>query len=748
MLREITKDDLDTILRWRNSPDVRKVMFSDHEITEKEHQKWWNNLSNNSSKKALIFSNNEIDCGVVNYFDIDNKLKNCHWGFFLSNHLPSNIDKLEIWLQLEKEAIEFAFSNLGCNNLICETFEFNKPVIEIHKRFGFVKSDTIYRLKENKKSKVIVTELKRSDYYKESTKKGINESSVKAEINTDVEYCRLKKNIVFLSKSNVDFLSKQFIQTAKKYNIDAKVTNYHFGNYMLDVNDPLSDLRREKIDFLFFLETMESFIDFGSVFSLNNLDLLSKQWDDYLKNIKLIRAKINGIIFIGTPVFIESFPVSANLASEENKRLLEFKSSLEKKLVKFVETIENTYTLDLNHIIQRTGRNKSNPSKYKYLARAPFSFEFNRCLIDNIIGLILSLNQKTARVIALDLDNTLWGGVIGDDGINGIQLGGDYPGNVFRTLQALFLSIKERGFLLVVCSKNTESIAIDAIESHPEMLISMDDLVTYKINWMPKINNMREISSEIGINIDSICFIDDSPVERNEVRYFAPEVFVPELPEEISSWPEYIINLPELTMFNITDEDKSRSESYKIRSKINEYTNSTLEREKYLSSLEMSLSFEPCSKTNSYRILQLINKTNQFNTTTKRYNTQEFEKIIKDYQCFGVRLIDNAGSDEIIGVIILNIESTNCDVDSFLLSCRVLGREIEAAILAWLCKYLSARNIRKLSGKIIPTKRNDPVLDLYSKYGFREKDNLSFELNLKNEKITKPSWIAIDGEMN
>jgi FkbH-like protein len=558
------------------------------------------------------------------------------------------------------------------------------------------------------------------------------------------QYKRLSIQVAFLSRSNVDFLAKIFVQNAGKYCIDVFITEVPFGQWVTEINNHDSSLRKTKHDYLFFVETIDDMISFGSILSDNYLDKILRQWLIYLNNIKSCRKKVNGIIFIATPIYLSSWVSSINILSKDAVLIRDLIYSMNKQLLNLVNDIADTYIIDFDSILQGLGRKLSHPDKYKYLARMPFSLEFNQEISNYILGAILSLSGKSARLIVLDLDNTLWNGVVGDDGIYGISMDGDYPGNVYQVLQELFLILKNKGFALAIASKNTESIAMDAIVNHPDMVLSIDDFVVHKINWLPKSKNIREISDETGLGMDSICFIDDSVLERREVVAFFPEVFVPDLPEEVASWPEFILNLPELSYFNFTKEDAGRSDSYKLRTIINSVSDDMKERESFLESIEMSIYIELYSTKNKQRVLQLINKTNQFNTTTRRYNESNIEKLLKSGQCFAIRLKDNIGTNEIIGVVIIKIENNLSIIDTFLLSCRVLGRDIETAILYWLCQYLVSKKISRLYGEVIHTNRNKPVQRLYADHSFTKINNSSYELILSNCKIKKPAWVKIE----
>jgi FkbH-like protein len=558
------------------------------------------------------------------------------------------------------------------------------------------------------------------------------------------DYKRLSINVAFLSKSNIDFLAKNFEQNAREYCINALVTKVPFGQWMTEVNNQNSFLRKTKHDYIFFIETIDDMVPFGSVLSNDHIDGILRQWSIYLENIESCRKKMSGIMFVATPIYLSSWASSVNIFSDDARSIRNMIDLMNNQLLDLVNSASDMYVFDLDSILKKLGKNLAQPSKYKYLARAPFSIEFNQEISNYILGIILSLSGKSARLIVLDLDNTLWGGVIGDDGVHGISIGGDYPGNIYQMLQKIFLLLRNRGFALAIASKNTENIAIEAFTEHSEMILSIGDFVVCKINWAPKYKNIEDIAKEVGLGLDSICFIDDSLAERKEIKAIFPEIFTPELPSEVANWPEFILNLPELSCFNLTNDDLKRSNSYKLRTIINSVSDDVKERELFLSSLEMSIGIEPYSIKNKQRILQLVNKTNQFNTTTRRYNESDIEKILINGQCFSIRLRDNIGTDEIVGVLMIKFESNYSAIDNFLLSCRVLGRDIETAVLYWLYKYLNSKKIKILRGKIIFTERNKPVQGLYLKHGFVEVDESNYELVLGKINFKSPTWIKIE----
>ncbi|MDH5471995.1 MAG: UDP-4-amino-4,6-dideoxy-N-acetyl-beta-L-altrosamine N-acetyltransferase [Gammaproteobacteria bacterium] len=742
MLREICAQDLDDILRWRNSSEVRQVMFTDHVISENEHLAWWDAIKKDHTRKCLICSLDGVDVGIVNYFDIDNNAR-CHWGFYLSSDLGNQLMRMKAWQSLEKDAIEYAFEILRCDRLICESFRFNRPVIEMHKRFGFEEVAIETKEKNGAPEEVVITELTSDKYYQKFDSHRASLVKTLSDAGQRNEYRRLSRNCVILGSSNLDFFSNAFSQHAAEYKINLSFAEVPYGQYMIQISDPESQLCKVSHDYVVFIERLDDFINTDDVLSEKILVNLQHRWIDYLELIRRARGQLKGVFLIANPVSINSWICSANPAVNENKIIYEHIEKMNLQLMDLCDEIDDAHIIDISSLASKVGHDVANPGKYWYMARAPFSIQFSNSLSQHILGMMLALEGKTARVIALDLDNTLWKGVIGDDGISGIALGGDYPGNVYKIIQKVLKSFRERGIALVLCSKNTEEIAFEVFEKHPDMVINKDDLTSWRVNWLPKPQNIRDLSVELDLGLASFCFIDDNPLEREEMRMSVPEIFVPEMPADISDWPEYILNLPELVDLGLTDEDRKRVDQYKIRSEIKRGEAQAGSRDEFLKSLDMQMHIEPITQNSQQRIMQLIKKTNQFNVTTRRYSEVDLKNILDHGECFSVRLKDKFGSDEIVGVLILVYEDNKVRIDTLLLSCRVLGRGVETALLAWLHSYLLKNNCQILIGEIVPTERNLPVRDIYVQHGFDDLGNNFYELNLPDRKIDMPIWIKV-----
>lgn len=366
---------------------------------------------------------------------------------------------------------------------------------------------------------------------------------------------------------------------------------------------------------------------------------------------------------------------------------------------------------------------------------------------DMAARLLAAMRGLSHKCLVLDLDNTLWGGVIGDDGLEGIVLGqGNALGEAFREFQDYVLSLGNRGIILAVCSKNDEAVARNVFEQHPEMLLRTKDIACFVANWKDKAENLRCIAQTLNIGLDSLVFVDDNPFERNLIRQELPMVAVPELPDDPAQYPETLGAAGYFEALEITQEDKARGQQYKANEEREASRKSATDMQSYLRSLEMRLIWAPFDEVGLARIVQLINKTNQFNLTTRRFTTEQVMEIMRDPSriTFQFRLIDRFGDNGVIAVVILGQDdSASMEIETFLMSCRVLGRQVEESILNILVQEAKARGACRLRGVYRPTEKNGMVKNLYANLGFTaaadEGDGGSFwilEFDAFAEKIT------------
>jgi FkbH-like protein len=321
------------------------------------------------------------------------------------------------------------------------------------------------------------------------------------------------------------------------------------------------------------------------------------------------------------------------------------------------------------------------------------------------------------------LDNTLWGGVVGDDGLEGIKIGqGNAIGEAYLEVQNAALALRDRGIILAVSSKNEDAIARSPFREHPDMLLKEEHISVFKANWKDKASNIEMIANELNIGLDSIVFFDDNPVERMQVRAQLPEVAVPELPSDVSLYARTLLNAGYFDVVGISEEDKQRASQYQANKQRGELLSQVHDLGAFLLSLEMKVDASHFLKISVPRVTQLINKTNQFNLTTKRYTESGIEELMNkpNFITLQVRLSDRFGDNGIISIGICEIKGDVCEIDTWLMSCRVFGRRVEEFQLAELVRFAESKGATQLVGKYIPTQKNVIVSGLYERLGFEK----------------------------
>lgn len=358
------------------------------------------------------------------------------------------------------------------------------------------------------------------------------------------------------------------------------------------------------------------------------------------------------------------------------------------------------------------------------VAKLAFAYDCVPFYADRLGSLLGALRGKARKCLILDLDNTMWGGVIGDDGMAGINMRqGDATGEAHLTLQQFALELHKRGILLAVSSKNTDEVAREPFRSHPEMLVREKHIVAFQANWKDKASNIAAIAQELNIGLDSLVFVDDNPVERDQIRQALPQVLVPELSSDPSDYARRTLATGAFEAVAFLQEDKTRSETYKANAQRLALKSDAINMEDYLASLEMEIHFDPFDQTGRSRIAQLINKSNQYNLTTRRYTESDVAQVEEDPGAFTlqVRLKDKFGDNGMISVIICRPEGPDTWlIDTWLMSCRVLGRQVEHMVLQEILHHARAAGVRRLVGEWRPSGRNDMVRDHYGKLGFAQ----------------------------
>jgi FkbH-like protein len=367
-------------------------------------------------------------------------------------------------------------------------------------------------------------------------------------------------------------------------------------------------------------------------------------------------------------------------------------------------------------------------------AELHFTPEYLNSLSNSVVEIIHVLQGKFKKCVILDLDNTLWGGIIGDDGLENIQIGALGVGKAFTRFQKWLKELKNRGIILAVCSKNEESIAKLPFLKHPEMVLKLDDIAVFMANWNSKADNINQIQQILNISFDSMVFLDDNPAEREIVRLHLPMVCVPELPIDPSYYLPFLIseNLFETVSYSKNDLDRTRQ--YQEEAKRVELSKSITNMDDYLNSLEMTAKISPFKEIDVERIAQLTQRSNQFNLKTIRYTSIEIERIMSDsnFLTVSAEVADKFGNYGLIGVVIIEIKDSISIIDTWIMSCRVLKRTVEHTLMNYVVDSLLKLNVQTLIGQYIPTDKNKLVKNLLRDLGMSEIESNHYSLNVNN----------------
>lgn len=349
----------------------------------------------------------------------------------------------------------------------------------------------------------------------------------------------------------------------------------------------------------------------------------------------------------------------------------------------------------------------------------------------------IALNRK--KCLVLDLDNTLWGGVLGEDGVDGIKLGGDYPGKAFSYWQQSLLQLAHNGVILAVCSKNNENDVEEAWDKNPHMVLRREHFSALRINWRDKATNLRELAEELNIGLDSMVFLDDNPSERELIKQMLPEVTVPDFPDKPYQLMPFFKQLVEkyFRIYQVTEEDRAKTQQYRANAMRQAEMGRFADMESYLYSLDMLLEIIPADEHNIPRIAQMTQKTNQFNLTTCRYTEADVKQRLSDgWRIYCMSVSDRFGDNGITGTIFLKpVDDTSVSIDTLLLSCRILGKGIEEAFFKTVLNLMRLDGYRRVTAEYLPTAKNGQTADFYDRMGLPcigtdEDGTKRYEMNL------------------
>jgi FkbH-like protein len=451
---------------------------------------------------------------------------------------------------------------------------------------------------------------------------------------------------------------------------------------------------------------------------------------DHIRHVQQLIDSISGqtdskIIYFNFSEISDN--VYGNYANKTDSSFIYQLRKINYELMHLAQTNKVFFINDLSALQNQYGFSFVTDEKVYITTDLLFSIDFLPVIAKNTVDIIQSIAGKIIKCVILDLDNTLWGGIIGDDGIESIQIGDLGIGKAFTELQRWLKELKERGIILAVCSKNTEHIAKEPFERHPDMILRLSDIAVFVANWETKVDNIRHIRSILNIGFDSIVFLDDNPFERDIVRTHIPELTVPELPEDPAEYLNFLKlrNLFETASF--TEEDSNRTRQYQEEAKRTELQKSFVNEHDFLKSLDMKSDVHPFTPFNTPRVTQLSQRSNQYNLRTTRYTEEAITKISNSDKHFTLSftLEDKYGDNGLICVVILEKRTLQAlFIETWLMSCRVLKRGMESFVLNSIVKLAKENGFTSLIGEYIPTQKNELVKNHFHSLGFTPADGL------------------------
>lgn len=430
---------------------------------------------------------------------------------------------------------------------------------------------------------------------------------------------------------------------------------------------------------------------------------------------------------------------------------------LNQGLAAVCRTVSDCVFFDVDHLAARHGRASWRDTRMFLASRLPIAATSFSTYSRGLIRSLSALYRAPRKILCTDLDNTLWGGVLGEEGTDGIATGSVFPGNCYLEYQRYLKQLSSRGILLAIVSKNNEADVREAFQVRAaDLAVSLDNFVTTKISWNEKADSIRELAKELSLGLDSFVFVDDNPVECEAIRQQLPEVAVVEAPlDEPWKLAELLSKQPFFDAAVVTEDDVNRLSEYKAQSQRAELAGSAGSRDEFLASLEIVCTFLSALDAPLARSVQLLAKTNQFNLTTRRHSAAEVEEFASTPggQAIAIRVRDRFGDAGVVGLALASTKGDSCFIDSLLLSCRVIGRGIETALLAYLANNAVRAGAKFLIGEFIATKKNAPCEDFYSDHGFikdtssqyPQTDSVFYRLDLTTSAPVSPGWLTLEG---
>ena len=559
--------------------------------------------------------------------------------------------------------------------------------------------------------------------------------------------CEKKIRVAILGSFTLNGLEETIRVKCSDKKIQCSTYSAGYNQYNQEILDEKSELYKFSSDITFLIIDTRNVLGelFFNPYSISVEDrkqFVKTKSDEIINLAKIFVNKTQSKLILSNFVIPTYSPYEINEAREEFG-LQDMVMALNQNIKNELGHEPKIYLHDLNSFITKFGENNVFDYKQFFYGDLKISLDYIPYLAEEFMGYVKAVLGLNKKCIVLDLDNTLWGGIVGEDGFEGIKLGDDPIGRAYVEFQRHLLALNQRGVILAINSKNNFDDAIEIIRKHPNMILKEDNFASFRINWNDKVVNMKEIAEELNIGLDSIVFFDDDPINRDYMRSAFPQVLTIELSDS-SSYSQILKSMNDFQVANITNEDIKRSEMYLDQRKRTELQKQVGNLQDFLKQLNISAKIKKADQYTIPRISQLTLKTNQFNLTTRRYQEEDIRKFVSEenklVECAQIQ--DKFGDNGITGVYIINKENQEeWLIDTFLLSCRVMGRGIEEALLSQIIERAKMKGIKKIKARYIKTKKNKPAENFLSNFGFTYDGELwIFETK---KPIEKPEHLVI-----
>ena len=525
-----------------------------------------------------------------------------------------------------------------------------------------------------------------------------------------------------------------------------------FNQYQQWLLDPPSDFRRFRPEVVFVAVAAEDLLAGMPTWTAASAEreaFGNDRTQSLVRALEQAAADNPNITFAVHNLFPSQRSSHPLLAQKLPSTAVKIVASANARLCELAERMRNVFVLDLAGVAAEVGLRDFYDPRYYYLGSIRFGargLEAVAACYSRFLGALLG---KRRKCIVVDLDDTLWGGVLGDLGIEHILVGSGGIGHAFQDLQRVLMEYHDTGVLLAICSKNDQAIAMQAVCEHPGMVLRPEHFAAVRINWQDKAANLQSIAQELNIGLDSLVFIDDSAFERGNIRFALPRVEVVELPPDPAEYARSVAGLECLDLLALTEEDKRRNTMQRHENERQNLRRRTSTIDEYLFSLRTEAMLCPGSRSLAPRLAQLTQKTNQFNLTTRRYLEADVLDRLQDraWRVYGFHIKDQMGESGIVAAAFVHVETTRARLDTFVVSCRVLGRGVEKAFLAAIADQLRAEGVAELLGEFRPTERNGVSADFLASSGFNYDHGMW--IRSVREPLPSPTWIVVrvlDGE--